>query len=291
MAGIQLFFGLLQLAFFLGDLLLKHHLHLGLHLGKLLFVECALLFLLDSWIDLLEHAWILSDTHSGELLRSVVLIQRVVGMFLELFHMCSDKHLAKLNEVTVLLVINFNDTPWVTTSTDLAAVGTGYLRIGSNYSKWNLGNNLVILSNCLLVIELVSWTFEYLDIVVLDVSQDLAQSVFANQIPSGSTYPRLERHDLLIGHGIGLCDDWNQVDLGMQSAHDLNVQRLQGMASWLNEVHASMYSVINNVHAVDLVLSVQIGIKALFNVVHNWSPRLVVVDEVTETRSVNHSQP
>jgi len=71
-----------------------------------------------------------------------------------------------------------------------------------------------------------------------------------------TSYSSLERHDLLIGHGVGLGDDWNQIDLGMKSAHDLNVQRLQGMSSWLNEVNTGVYSVIYNVHSIDLVLSV-----------------------------------
>jgi len=76
----------------------------------------------------------------------------------------------------------------------------------------------------------------------------------------------------------------------MQSAHDLDVQRLQSMTRWLNEVHASMNPVVNNVHTIDLVLRIQVSIEALLNVVHNWSPRLIIVNEITKTRGINNSQ-
>src|SRR5271155_822651 len=70
----ELLLALLQLALLLLHLLLEDHLHFGLHLGELLLVECALLFLLDCGIDFLEHARVLSDTHLLKLARSVVLV-------------------------------------------------------------------------------------------------------------------------------------------------------------------------------------------------------------------------
>ena len=106
----------------------------------------------------------------------------------------------------------------------------------------------------------------------------------------GYAYSRLESHNLLVSHSIGFGNDWNQVDLGMESAHDFDVQRLQRMASWLNEVHTSVDSVIHNVHAIDLVLRIQVCIKALLNVIHNWSPRFVIINEITKTRCINNSQ-
>lgn len=62
------------------------------------------------------------------------------------------------------------------------------------------------------------------------------------------------------------------------------------MASGLDEEDTSVNTVVNNVHAVDLVLSVQVSIEALLDVVRNWSPRLIVVDKVTEARCVNNGQ-
>lgn len=62
------------------------------------------------------------------------------------------------------------------------------------------------------------------------------------------------------------------------------------MASGLDEVNDGVDAVVHNVHAVDLVLSVQISVESLLNVLDNRVPRLIVVDEVTETWGINNSQ-
>ena len=127
---------------------------------------------------------------------------------------------------------------------------------------------------------------------MLDIGKDLEDVSFDNLIRLGDLQLTrcLKACNLLIGQGIGLGNDGNQVDLGMKSAHDLNVQRLQGVASRLDEVDAGMDAVVDNVHAVDLVLSLEVGIESLLDVLDNWSPRLVVVDKVTETRGINNRQ-
>ena len=104
------------------------------------------------------------------------------------------------------------------------------------------------------------------------------------------TYSLLERRDLLVGESVGLGNDGDQVDLGVQPLHDLNVQRLEGVTGWLNEKDTRMDPVVNDIHTVDLVLSIEIGVKTLLDVVHNRPPGLVVVHEVTETGRVNHCQ-
>jgi hypothetical protein len=76
----------------------------------------------------------------------------------------------------------------------------------------------------------------------------------------------------------------------VKTAHDFNVQRLQGVASGLNEEDAGVNTVVDNVHAVDLVLSIEVSIETLLDVVHNRAPRLIVVDEVTEAGCVNNRQ-
>lgn len=103
-------------------------------------------------------------------------------------------------------------------------------------------------------------------------------------------YSILECSHLFIRKGVGFGNDWDQVDLGMKPAHDFNVQWLQRVASGLNEIDTGMDSIIDNVHAVDLVLRFQVRIVSLFDVFHDWAPRVVIVDEVSETGSVNHGQ-
>jgi hypothetical protein len=58
----------------------------------------------------------------------------------------------------------------------------------------------------------------------------------------------------------------------------------------LNEVHAGMDAVVDNVHAVDLVLGIEISIEALLDVLDDRAPGLVVVDKVTKSRSIDNVQ-
>lgn len=106
----------------------------------------------------------------------------------------------------------------------------------------------------------------------------------------GETYSGLEAGNLLIGKGVRLGNDRDQVDLGVKTSHDLNIQGLQRVASGLNEENASVNAVVDNVHAVDLVLGIQVGIISALDVVHNGAPRLVIVDKVTKSGSVDNSQ-
>lgn len=62
------------------------------------------------------------------------------------------------------------------------------------------------------------------------------------------------------------------------------------MACGLDKEDTRMDSVVDNVHAVDLVLSVKVCIVSTLNIVNNGTPRLIVVDKVTEARCVDHRQ-
>ena len=103
-------------------------------------------------------------------------------------------------------------------------------------------------------------------------------------------YASLEAGNLFIGKGIRLGDDGNQVDLVVKATHNLNVERLQRVASRLNEEDAGMNAVVHDVHAVDLILRVEVSIVTLLNVVDNGPPRLIVVHEIAEAGSVDDGQ-
>lgn len=109
-------------------------------------------------------------------------------------------------------------------------------------------------------------------------------------LKSECAYSLFEGDDLLICESIGLGDNRDQVDLGVQSTHDLNVERLERVTSGLNEVHAGMDTVVDDVHAIDLVLGIKISIEALLDVLDDGAPGLVVVDEITETGSIDDIQ-
>lgn len=76
----------------------------------------------------------------------------------------------------------------------------------------------------------------------------------------------------------------------MEAAHDLNIQGLQGVAGGLNEIDAGMNAVVNNVHTVDFVLGVEVGIEPLLDVLDDRAPGVVVVDKVTEAGGVDNGQ-
>ena len=94
-------------------------------------------------------------------------------MLLQLLHVCANKHLAQLDKVAVLLVVDLNDTPGVATAADLATFGSGDLGVGTDNGKGDLVHNFVVLGNGLLVVELVARALEDLNVVVLDVAEDL----------------------------------------------------------------------------------------------------------------------
>ena len=109
-------------------------------------------------------------------------------------------------------------------------------------------------------------------------------------LPRDDTYALLEVGNFLVGECVSLGNDWDKVDFGMKSAHDLYIQRLERMAGWLHEVDTGMHAIVNNVHSVDLVLGVKIGIKSLLNVLDDWAPRVIVVHEVTKAMRINNGQ-
>lgn len=100
----------------------------------------------------------------------------------------------------------------------------------------------------------------------------------------------LEGSNLFIGKRICLSNDRDQIDLGMQSAHHLDVERLERVAGGLDEVYTCVDAVVDNVHAVDLVFGIEVGVEPLLDVLHDWSPRVIVVHEITKARSINDSQ-
>lgn len=58
-----------------------------------------------------------------EVLCSPILMENVISILSELFHICSKKHLGKLDKVAVVLIIdNLNNTPWISATTNLLTV-------------------------------------------------------------------------------------------------------------------------------------------------------------------------
>jgi hypothetical protein len=195
-------------------------------------------------------------------------------VLLEFLHVCADEHLAELDKVTVFLVIDFNHTPGVATSTDFASLRRLDLSVGSDNGKRHLRHYLVVLGYGLVIIKVVARALEDVDLVVVNIRKNLTPllTIIPRIIFVDVDYPQLERSNLFIGQGIRLGDDGNKVDFGMKSPHNLDIQGLQGVASGLDKVYTSVNAVVNDVHAVDLVLGFKVGIKTLLDIVDNWTP-------------------
>lgn len=104
-------------------------------------------------------------------------------------------------------------------------------------------------------------------------------------------YPLLVVVNFIVSNGVGLGNDGNQVDFGVELLHNLNVNGLQRVPGGLDEVDDSVNTVVDNVHTVDLVLGIQVGVKTLLDVLDNRVPGLIVVDEVTKAGCIDYRQP
>lgn len=76
----------------------------------------------------------------------------------------------------------------------------------------------------------------------------------------------------------------------MKAAHHLHIQGLERVAGGLDEVDTRVHSVVHNVHPVDLVLGVQVGVESLLDVLDDGSPRVIVIHKVAKARRVDHRQ-
>jgi len=185
-ASIKLFLGLLELGLLFLNLLLEDHLHLGLHLGKFGLVQSPLFLqprgraretdqriyqgaVNRNLLDFLEHGRVLGDTHAEQLLRSPVLVQHIVSVLAQLLHVRADEHLAELDKVAVLLIVNLNNTPGVGTAANLTTIGSVDKVVRANNSKRNLAGNLLCLRNSFLVLVVIRRCLENVDVVMSNV--------------------------------------------------------------------------------------------------------------------------
>jgi hypothetical protein len=111
----------------------------------------------------------LSDTHAEEFFGPPVFIENIISILSEFFHVRSDEHLSELDEVTMLLIIHFNDTPWVCSSTNFEAIRGVHNLVRAHNSKWYFAGNLFSLRNGLLIFIVIGGCLEDVDIVVSDV--------------------------------------------------------------------------------------------------------------------------
>ena len=82
-------------------------------------------------------------------------------------------------------------------------------------------DDLFVLLNSLLVLVLVSRRLKDSDTVMVNIGEDLPSAPY--HWTQGETHSLLEQANLLLGQGISLGNDGNQVDLLMKSPHEFDI--------------------------------------------------------------------
>jgi hypothetical protein len=106
----------------------------------------------------------------------------------------------------------------------------------------------------------------------------------------GATYPLLELEQVRGAQGVGLGNNGNQVDARAQLLHDLNIERLQGVAGGTDEVQAGVDTEVDLVTAARLLLLEHVRLVLVVEELDDGLPRVAVVHVVAEARGVNDGQ-
>lgn len=132
-----------------------------------------------------------------------------------------------------------------------------------------------------------------LDALGLDDSSDLnrhGQYCLTRATGWNNTYALLELCKVSRAESISLGDDRYQVDAGAKALHDLDVERLKGVACWANEVQASVDTQVDLVISAGLLLLQHVGLVLVVEELDDGHPGVPVVDIVAESRGVDNSQ-
>ena len=101
----------------------------------------------------------------------------------------------------------------------------------------------------------------------------------------------LENDEVLWREGVGLCDDWNEVDTCAKSLHDFDIEGLEGVACRTDEVEASVDSEVNLVITAWLLLLKHVRLMLVVEELDDGLPRVAIVHVVSKARGVNNGQP
>lgn len=103
-------------------------------------------------------------------------------------------------------------------------------------------------------------------------------------------YPLLVPGEVGRAESVGLGDNGNQVNTGAQALHDLNVQGLQGVSSWADEIQARVDTHVNLVCSAGLLLLQHVRLMLVIQELDNRLPGIAVVDVVTKSGGINNGQ-
>lgn len=85
-------------------------------------------------------------------------------------------------------------------------------------------------------------------------------------------HPSLECNQVRRAQRIGFGHDRNEVDSGAQPLHDFNIQRLQSMAGWSDEVKAGVNTEIDPVGSARLLFLQHVRLVLVVQELYDWHP-------------------
>ena len=101
------------------------------------------------------------------------------------------------------------------------------------------------------------------------------------------TYALLELVQICGAQGVGLGNNGNQVDACAELLHDLNVQRLQGMAGRSDEVQAGVDAEVDFVGTAGLLFLQHVRLVLVVEELNDGLPRVAVVHVVAEAGGID----
>ena len=94
-------------------------------------------------------------------------------MLPQFLHVRADKHLAQLDEIAVLFVVDFDHAPGVRTPPDRATVACVDFTVRADDGEGDLGGDFLVFPDRLFVVVFVLRRLENPELVVRDVGEDL----------------------------------------------------------------------------------------------------------------------
>lgn len=207
------------------------------------------------------------------LLSAIGFVMVVFGGVDEIEHMGPDEDGPELLEVAMIFVLDFGNAPRILSalgdaafrSLDILLTANHGKRHGSHESARMLYGRLIIVFNGRLI-----------DLDALGFN-DISNTI-------------LEEGKIGRREGIGLCDDWDQIDTCGETLHDFDIEWLQGVAGGTNEVEADVDSEVNLVLSLGLLLLQHVGFMLVVKELDDWHPGVAIVDIVAKAGGVDDSQ-
>jgi len=151
--------------------------------------------------------------------------------------MSPDEDRSQLAEIAVILLLDLGNSPGVLTTLDRLTLVVLDILLGANDGEGHgVDENLSVLQSLLII--LFQRRLVHLDALSLNHCAN-----------SGLELLKISRAE-----SVGLGDNGNQVDTGTETLHDLNVQRLESVASRTDEVQTGVHTEVNLLRSARLLL-------------------------------------